>query len=208
MGITKTFQSFSDCTPLEIRDGGADEQLEWVLASQNGDTVSFNRLVLKWQQKIYNLCLRMIGNPEDASEATQETFLAAFRSIGRFRLDSMFSTWLYRIASNQCLTRLRKLSRHGHESIDDSPDGATSLVERLTSHHDQEQDLYRNEREARVRVALGALPHQQRLTVELKFFQELTFEEIASITKLPLSTVKSRYYAGLQGLKLRLTHFS
>lgn len=183
-----------------------DSQQSWVLASQNGDTVAFNRLVLKWQGKIYNLTLRMLGNPEEAAEATQETFLRAFKNIRRFRLDAQFSTWLYRIASNECLSQLRRpSSRRHHDSLDGRDEEAATLHEQLQSGDDQEEELYRSERQHRVRVALSALPREQRLAVELKFFQEQTFEEMGEILDTPVSTVKSRFYKGLQGLKKRLT---
>src|SRR5436309_2411491 len=84
------------------------QENHWVKASQQGDVVAFNRLVLKWEKPIYNLNFRMLQDPDEASEATQEVFLSAFRSIGRFRQTAKFSTWLYRIASNHCVSRLRR----------------------------------------------------------------------------------------------------
>ncbi len=189
--------------PIRRRSREADEQLAWVLASQDGDTVAFNRLVILWQQRIFNLCLRMLRDPDEASEAAQETFMQAYRSVGRFRLESRFSTWLYRIASNQCLTRLRRRPANRQFSIDEDDEIGT-MAQRLASQDDQEGDLLLRERRLRVRKALGGLPAEQRIVVELKFFQECTFEEIAAILEKPLSTVKSRFYTGLQGLKRRL----
>ena len=190
--------------PLSHRSRQADLQLSWVIASQDGDTVAFNRLVLKWQQTVYNLCLRMLRDPDDAAEVAQETFMSAYKSIRRFRLESQFSTWLYRIASNQCLTRLRKRPSLAHQSLDEPTDEGFTMADRLASFDDHEEDVYRTEKQHYIRMALGAIPVDQRITVELKFFQEQTFEEIASILNVPLSTVKSRFYAGLRGLKQRL----
>lgn len=179
----------------------ADDQLQWVIASQQGDRAAFNRLVLLWQQRIYNLSLRLLRDPEEASEATQETFLSAFRAIRRFRLEAQFSTWLYRIASNQCMTRLRKHKAQPTRSIDEDEG---TLMRNLTSDDDHEEDYFRRQRQLEVRRFLAALPEDQRVAVELKFYQELTFEEIAVVVEAPLSTVKSRFYAGLHGLKRRL----
>ena len=190
--------------PLGSQARPVDSQLAWVIAAQNGDGVAFNRLVLKWQQKIYNLSLRLLQDPEEASEATQEAFLQAYKGIRRFRLESQFSTWLYRIASNQCITRLRKRPAQPPCSIDEEVGEGTPLSQRLAARDDQEGDLLRQEQQQRVRRAIGALPTEQRLTVELKFFQEMTFEEISSVLESPVSTVKSRFYSGLQGLKSRL----
>ncbi|HSR66973.1 MAG TPA: sigma-70 family RNA polymerase sigma factor [Acidobacteriota bacterium] len=181
-----------------------DQELQWVVEAQKGDRVAFNRLVLRWQQPIYNLTLRMLRDPEDASEVTQETFMAAFRHIRRFRLESKFSTWIYRIASNHCLTRLRKQPRKAPRSLDE-PGHAGPLSSKLTAgDSQQEKSLLRRERRQWVRRALGGLPPEQRMAIELKVFQDLTFEEISAVTEIPMSTVKSRFYAGLQGLKQRL----
>ncbi len=190
--------------PMGSQPRQADSQLAWVIAAQNGDRVAFNRLVLKWQQKIYNLSLRMLQDSEEASEATQEAFLLAYKGIRRFRLESQFSTWLYRIASNQCITRLRKRPAQPPCSIDEELEQGEPLSQRLAAHDDQESDLLRHEQQQRVRRAVGALPSEQRLAVELKFFQEMTFEEISSVLEVPVSTAKSRFYSGLQGLKSRL----
>src|SRR4030042_2071295 len=78
-----------------------------------------SHLVLKWERPIYNLALRMLQNAEEAAEATQDVFLRAFKSIRSFRADSSFSTWLYRIAANQCITRPRPRPSQAHYSMDD-----------------------------------------------------------------------------------------
>ncbi|HYK88214.1 MAG TPA: sigma factor, partial [Acidobacteriota bacterium] len=91
----------------------------WIAASQCGDGVAFNRLVLRWEKSIYNLGLRMLQDPDEAAEASQEVFLAAFRNIRRFRQDAKFSTWLFRIAVNHCITRLRRRPPGVHYSLDD-----------------------------------------------------------------------------------------
>jgi RNA polymerase sigma-70 factor, ECF subfamily len=191
------------------KDLGADadfpdemQETAWIAASQGGDTVAFNRLVLKWEQSIYNLALRMLQQPEEAAEAAQETFISAFRSIRRFRRDSRFSTWLYRIAVNHCITRLRRRPPGVHYSLDDGrPEAWVSALPARESH---EGELLREESRNRVRLALEYLNADQKAVVELKFFQELTFEEIAAVVQAPLSTIKSRLYAGLETLKVRL----
>jgi RNA polymerase sigma-70 factor (ECF subfamily) len=188
---------------LSPDDAEAGLEAAWVNASQRGDNVAFNRLVLKWEKSIYNLALRMLQNPDEAAEAAQEVFLSAFVSIRRFRSDSRFSTWLYRIAVNHCISRLRKRPPGIHYSLEDR-EAEAPIEKRMPSSESHEKDFFRAESRGRVRQALVYLSDEQRAIVELKFFQELTFEEIASIIRIPLSTVKSRLYSGLEILKVRL----
>jgi RNA polymerase sigma-70 factor (ECF subfamily) len=142
----------------------------------------------------------MLQDPEEAAEASQEVFLLAYRGLRRFKEDARFSTWLYRIAVNHCISRIRKRPPGIHYSLDD--DGPHR--ERLPALESHEQNAVLADTQARVRRALEYLPAEQRAVVELKFFQELTFEEIAEVTQAPLSTVKSRLYSGLETLKVRL----
>lgn len=185
----------------------ASEETIWVAASQRGDTLAFNRLVLKWEKSIYNLALRMLHDPDEAAEAAQEVFLSAYRNIRKFRTESKLSTWLYRIAVNHCISRLRKKPPGIHLSIDDQRD-EIPLADRLPGPRSHEQDFLLEESRRRVRRAMQSLPPEQRAVVELKFFQDLTFEEISAICEIPLSTIKSRVYAGLESMKLRLGDLS
>ncbi len=189
-----------------LLDAGASEKVQesaWVSASQQGDALAFNRLVLKWEKPVFNLSLRMLQDRDEAAEAAQEVFCSAFRNIRRFRRDAKFSTWIYRIAVNQCITRLRRRPPGLHLSLDDQRPEAPlrGWNPALESH---EGDVMREEERHRVRQALERLPADHKAVVELKFYQELTFEDIADILQAPLSTVKSRFYSGLEMLKLRL----
>ena len=179
------------------------QEVDWVKASQRGDAAAFNRLVLKWEKPIYNLNLRMLQDPDEAAEATQDVFLSAFRGIRRFRRTAKFSTWLYRIACNHCLSRLRRRPQGIHYSLDDSSPG-NSIHQSLPAHDSHERAVLGEEHRRRVRQALEHLSVDQRAVVELKFFQELTFEEIAEVVQLPLGTIKSRLYSGLEILKIKM----
>jgi RNA polymerase sigma-70 factor (ECF subfamily) len=168
--------------------------------------MAFNRLVLKWGHKIFNMSLRMLQNPDDAAETTQEIFLAAFKNIRRFKKKSQFSTWLYRIAVNHCLTRLRRRPPM-HYSIE--PEVETTFQNpRLTYQQNQEKELLRSEYQKKILESLALLPDRQRAVIELKFYQEETFEEISKILEIPPSTVKSRFYSALDQLKDRLSHLA
>jgi len=200
-------QALPQAQALQAATLDSGQEDAWVAASQAGDTLAFNRLVLKWEKAIFNLALRMLQDPDEAAEAAQEVFLSAFTNIRRFRKDARFSTWVYRIAVNHCITRLRKKPPGVHLSLEDDKD-EMPLADRLASPVSHEQDLLREESRRRVRKAMQALPPDQKAVVELKFFQDLTFEEISAICEAPLSTIKSRLYSGLEGLKLRLGDLS
>ena len=188
-------------SPLVTSD--QEQESSWIFASQRGDTRAFNRLVLKWEKAIYNVALRMLRDREDAAEATQEVFLLAFKSIRRFRRDAKFSTWVYRIALNHCWTRLKQRPPGTHFSLDHERK-SESPVAQLQVAGSQVSELMQRERQNRVLSALAHLPSDQQAVIELKFFQERTFEEIAAILETPLSTIKSRLYSGLETLKIRL----
>jgi RNA polymerase sigma-70 factor (ECF subfamily) len=175
----------------------------WVEASQRGDTLAFNRLVLKWERTVFNVALRMLQDRDEAEEATQEIFLSAFKNIRRFRLDAKFSTWVYRIAVNHCISRARRRPQGTHLPLDGC-DQDEMPAPQLRVAETQEGQLLQAESRSRVRTALRFLPPDLRAVIELKFFQELTFEEIAEILEAPLSTIKSRLYTGLDSLKVRL----
>lgn len=188
---------FSDC----------DLESEWVAASQRGDNRAFNKLVLKWEKPIYNLILRMLHDFSEAEDTTQEVFLAAFRNIRRFRKDAKFSTWLYRIAVNHCLSRLRRRPHGASVSLDTDRSSERSLT-RLPPRESHEGEVLSEERQNHVRLALQFLHPDHRAVVELKFFHDLTFEEIADVIEAPVSTIKSRLYAGLEVMKHRLGAFA
>jgi RNA polymerase sigma-70 factor (ECF subfamily) len=194
---------------VSIQSGGSpafSEQTQenlWIASSKQGDTLAFNRLVLKWERTVYNMSLRMLRDPEEAAEAAQEIFLLAFKNIRSFRQNSRFSTWLYRITLNYCVSRAKQQPRFAHVSLDGA-DASGIASERLRIPQTQVADLLRKEQRNRVLAALLYLPPDQRAVVELKFFQEMTFEDIANVLEIPVSTIKSRLYTGLEMLKIRL----
>jgi RNA polymerase sigma-70 factor (ECF subfamily) len=183
---------------MELSD---DQIIERTLA---GETDIFSLLVRRWERPIYGLSLRMLGREEDARDVCQETFLAAFRNLRKFRGDAKFSSWLYRIALNACNSRLRKQSAGILQSLDqEGEDGrkfelADSSVENLP------ERLQRDQRAILVRRAMHALPAEMRQVIIMKEYEELTFAEIAEILEIPVSTVKSRLYTGLQQMRARL----
>jgi len=183
---------------MEISD---DQIIERTLA---GDTDAFSLLVRRWERPIYGLSLRMLGRDEDARDVCQETFLAAFRNLRKFRGDAKFSSWLYRIALNACHSKLRKQGSAPERSIDHE-DGDGRKFELADDGAEQMPDrMHRDQRAAVVKKALQALPVEMRQVILMKEYEELTFAEISEILDIPVSTVKSRLYTGLQQMRARL----
>jgi RNA polymerase sigma factor (sigma-70 family) len=148
-----------------------EDDREAVLATQRGEREAFDRLVERYQREVYRLCYRYVGNHQDANDMTQEAFLKAYRAIGRFRGDSAFSTWLYRIAVNTFLNFRSSRKPDAEEVSDVLPDrapGALAVVER-------------DERALVVRRAVMRLPKKQRATLILKIYHDLTHEEVAGV---------------------------
>lgn len=190
--------------PRQVSRTNSDSSQEmiWVRASQAGDPGAFNRLVLKWEKQIYNLSLRMLQNPDDAADSTQEIFLLAFRSIRKFRRNSRFSTWLYRIAVNHCISSLQRRPSGVFLDREEMEGSALKLGQAVNG--PQENRLLHHERQKKILDSMALLPPEQRVIIELKFFQEETFEEISRILGIPQSTIKSRFYSSLEMLRNRL----
>jgi RNA polymerase sigma-70 factor (ECF subfamily) len=171
-----------------------------------GDAEAFGELVQRWERRIFALTYGMLGREEDARDATQETFLAAFRNLRGFRGEAKVSSWLHRIAVNQCISRQRRAKVRSESALDDEHDNdavsfATPLSESPVRVVEGRQETLA------VRRAINSLPLELRQIVVMKEFEELTFREIADALDLPLSTVKSRLYTALKQLQMRLQKF-
>ena len=178
-----------------------DEQLvEYSIA---GDADAFGEIARRWERKIFGLCYGMLGGEADAKDATQETFLAAYKSIGRFRGDSKVSSWLHRIAVNQCLNTKRRAKTRSEDFLNDETD-EESRVFLAPPHQSPGKIAEKGERLRLVRNAVDSLPADLRLVIVMKEFEEMTFQEIAEALELPLSTVKSRLYTALKQLRRKL----
>jgi RNA polymerase sigma-70 factor (ECF subfamily) len=184
--------------------GTSDEQIvERALA---GDREAFGEIVCRWERRIFALAYGILGREEDARDATQETFIAAFRNLGAFRGDAKVSSWLHRIAVNQCITRQRRAKVRGETSLEaEEEDGGAQFVSRDDVSPSEWTEG--EERSEAVRRAVNSLPPELRSVVVMKEFEDLTFQEIADALGVPLSTVKSRLYTALKQLRMRLEKF-
>jgi RNA polymerase sigma-70 factor (ECF subfamily) len=178
-----------------------DEEL--VARSIDGDTDSFNQLVLRWERPIFALAYRVIGREEEARDVVQETFLRAFRGIKNFRGQAKFSSWVYRIALNLCRDWIRRERRAPIQATPEGIDlvelaaeqGPVESIETLVARHDLSKI---------VEQAMALLPDEQRTAIVLKEYHGMTFQEIADLQGCPLSTVKTRLYQGLTVLRRHL----
>ncbi len=173
-----------------------DEQ-RWVAAAREGDPDAVEKLVHLYEKRVLALTRRMCKNPEDAAEAAQETFFAAWRGLKSFRGESSFSTWLYRLAANACVDLLRRESRHQEASLDGgelNPDVPAPIPS-------PQEEAERRELRERIEAGLRALPAEYRAPLVLREVQQLRYDEIAQALGLDLGTVKSRISRGRKKLR-------
>jgi len=171
-----------------------------------GDAEAFGEIVRRWERRIFALTYGMLGREEDARDATQETFLAAFRNLRGFRGEAKVSSWLHRIAVNQCISRQRRSKVRSESALEDAEEtNARSFATPLS--YSPARVVEGRQETVAVRRAINSLPIELRQVIVMKEFEELTFREIAEALDLPLSTVKSRLYTALKQLQMRLQKF-
>ena len=178
-----------------------DEQLVELAVGDNAE--AFGEIVRRWERKIFALCFGMLGREDDARDAAQEAFIAAYRNLKSFRGEARVSSWLHRIAVNQCLTIKRRQKTRAEDHFD-REDGSEERVFVASPLRSPARITEQAERMDLVRQAVGALPADLRQVVVMKEFEEMTFQEISETLELPLSTVKSRLYTALKQLRMRL----
>ncbi|MBQ6465148.1 MAG: sigma-70 family RNA polymerase sigma factor [Oscillospiraceae bacterium] len=161
----------------------------------NGDVNAFEGLVTAYEKNAYNLALRMLGDPQDAEDVTQEAFLKAYQSLSSFRLDSRFSVWLYRIVSNLCLDQLRRRQRRPEQSLTvENDEGEEAQQDVPDENFSPEALLERKLTREAVRRGLDALPDEQRQILLLRELEGMSYEEIGQALSLEPGTVKSRIF--------------
>lgn len=164
------------------------EDRDLILKARRGNVDAYNLLVSRWEKRIFNYLLRLVGNREDAMDLSQDTFLKAYQNLAKLDDPARFAPWLFRIAHNEAYSLLRK-PRHEGEPTDAKPasPGFGQLLPIETS--------------LALERALDKLTAEQREAVTLKVYQGFKFEEIAEILDCPASTIKSRVYTALDLLK-------
>jgi len=166
-----------------------------------GDVDSFEKLIKTYNRYVYNIAYRMMGNEEDAKDMSQEALIKAYRNIGNFKMESSFSTWLYRIVINACKDELRK-RKEATYSLDETYDGNDNLKYEIS---DQESDpilVYEKvELKANIESALNQLSDDGKSVVVLKDILGYSYDEIGEILQIPIGTVRSRLNRSRLALK-------
>lgn len=179
----------------------SDEQLVELSVTENPE--AFGEIVKRWERKIFALCFGMLSREDDARDAAQECFIAAYRNLKNFRGDAKVSSWLHRIAVNQCLTIKRRAKTRSEDFLGDE-EGAEERVFVAPARLSPSRTTEQNERLAVIRQAVVSLPPDLRQVIVMKEFEEMTFQDISETLELPLSTVKSRLYTALKQLRMKL----
>ncbi|MFL5703473.1 MAG: RNA polymerase sigma factor [Ktedonobacteraceae bacterium] len=176
-----------------------DTQL--VQASQQGNQDAFAFLVQRHQRRVFTMVLRMLQDDEEASEITQNAFLAAWQGLPAFRGEARFATWLYRIAYN---CALKQLERRKRERALQAAMEAEQILEEVNKEKQAEDMLELRDRQTIVREQMEKLPAKYRSVLILRHFQERTYEEMADILTMPIGTIKTHLFRARHLLKERL----
>jgi RNA polymerase sigma-70 factor (ECF subfamily) len=177
------------------------DDLLLVAASKNGDQDAFAQLVQRYQRRVFNLVYRMLQQYDEATEITQETFLAAWQGLPAFRGDARFPTWLYRIAYNCSLKQLelRKRDRALQVALE-----TEQVLEDANNENRANAEIDARDRQALIQEHLSHLPAKYRIVLILRHLQDMTYEEMAEILTIPIGTIKTHLFRARNLLKERL----
>jgi RNA polymerase sigma-70 factor (ECF subfamily) len=159
------------------------------------DVRSFDRLVIKYKDMIFNLCFRMLGDYDEADDCSQETFIKVYNNLRSFRYQSSFLTWLYRIAVNTCRNRMASMYTRINKRtvrIDNPADDGSEPREIRDSSYDPNVVFEKNEQKRNIHAAISSLPKELKMLVILRDMEGKPYEDIAEITGTAIGTVKSR----------------
>jgi RNA polymerase sigma-70 factor (ECF subfamily) len=174
----------------------AVEDADLIAGARRGDVEAYNLLISRWEKRVYNYLLRLVGNREDALDLSQDVFLKAYQNLRKLEEVERFAPWLFRIAHNEAYSMFRK--RRPESEAEAEPDGVEAEITVAG------RSVFPIELSLAVTSALDRLSGEQREAVVLKIYQGFKFEEMAEILGCPVSTVKSRLYTALDLLKSRL----
>ena len=180
-----------------------DQQL--VVRVQKGDKRAFDLLVLKYQYKVHAIVARFIRDSDEVRVVVQEAFIKAYRALPKFRGDSQFYTWLYRIAVNTAKNYLVARSRRPPSSDVDLDDAEYySGSDQLKDHSSPENQLFRDQLEVAINQAIVELPEDLRTAVTLREYEGLSYEDIAAVMDCPVGTIRSRIFRGREAIDARV----
>ena len=175
-----------------------DKEILEKFAKEESRNMAFNQLVRKYQQKIYWHIRKMIIDHEDADDLTQEVFIKVWKHLENFRQDAQLYTWLYRIATNECLNFLKSKKRKFFLPIND-------VEAELTAKIDQQENLSGDEIQLKLQKALLKLPDKQRLVFNMKYYDDLKYEEISEILGTSVGALKASYHLAVKKIEEYVT---
>lgn len=193
-----------EVTPKVSKNTQEDREL--VAAAKRGENKAFETLLRKYRKSVYYMLLKMVKNADDAEDLTQEAFAKAFNSIEKFDSKYAFSTWLFRIATNNCIDFIRK-KRVQTVSIDapvEGDDGSNMKFDVKDENLDPNQTMLKKQRSQYLNMAIDRLPEKYRVLVELRYFKEFSYEEVAKELEIPLGTVKAQLFRARELLNQEL----
>ncbi|WP_019414260.1 RNA polymerase sigma factor SigW [Paenisporosarcina sp. TG20] len=172
-----------------------------------GDQNAFAEIVELFQDKLYRVCYRMLGNKHEAEDIAQEAFVRAFVNIHTFDTNRKFSTWLYRIGTNLCIDRIRKKKPDFSLDADVTGTDGLTMYSQVASTDDlPEEEVLKMEMQDRVQYEISRLPDKYRAVIVLKYLEDLPLQEISDILDMPLGTVKTRVHRGREALRKQLSN--
>jgi RNA polymerase sigma factor (sigma-70 family) len=174
----------------------AQQDIELVQKAKRGDQLAYGELLGRYRDAIYFMLLKMVNNPIDAEDLTIEAFGKAFKNIDQYAPNFAFSTWLFKIATNNCIDFIRK-KRASHISLDQTPDGEDSLSQSSLIQSDvpdPEEYMINQQKIKHMRKIVARLKPRYRQLVELRYFKEYSYEEIAVELDIPIGTVKAQLF--------------
>lgn len=181
------------------------DDVDLVKKAKEGDSKAYDQLTLLYKDVVYSIVYRMVHNKQEAEDLTQEAFIKAYKSINSFNEEYAFSTWLFKIATNNCIDffRKRKLKTYSMDETVKYKDDEFKQ-EYATDDPDIEHDLVADERTQIIRTAIEQLPKKYRIVIELRHTKEHSYEQIAEELDLPLGTIKARIFRAREMLNKSL----
>lgn len=194
----------SRVSEAESGQPGNDEADRLLVAhAQKGDQKAFEVLVRRYQGKVASTISRIVADPDKVLDLTQETFIKAYRALEKFRGDSAFYTWLYRIAVNTSKNHLISKDR-GLSMSDEELEDSERMAPQLRNHETPERLMLRQEMMNNLRQAIDALPEQMRRAIQMRDVEGHSYEEIAQALQCPIGTVRSRIFRSRQEIMDRM----
>jgi len=192
-----------------IKSQDQKDDYSLIKAFQNGENAAFDVLVLRYKDRVFNLCIRFLGDYHEAEDIAQDVFIKAYNSLKRFRFESSFFTWLYRIAVNSCKNRVKSLEFRFKKSdvrIDTSDEALKGFErENMTDRPGSPASELENKEMMNIlQKAINSLPSDQKSVVILRDMQGMSYQEITDITGFKLGTLKSRLSRARSSLREKL----